>query len=255
MQTRHVPVLDRRYWVMICLASIFGANLGDFISHILGLGHVSGLFPLAIIFIAILLIERRVAATTQLFYWLAIITLRTAATNLADLANHDLKLGDGLVIASLAVLLAVLVAIAHRRGDKREQDNDLPVKTDPLYWLAMLVAGTLGTALGDGLADDLGFGAGGGAILSCAALALLLAARSRLLLRSAGFYWLTIVSVRTAGTNLGDFLVSRDGVNLGLLLGTPLTGMTLLGAMLLWREHPALSAVPGAASEAPPARP
>lgn len=30
------------------------------------------------------------------------------------------------------------------------------------------------------------------------------------------YYWLTIVIIRTAGTNVGDFLAGRDGLHLGL---------------------------------------
>ena len=50
MQRSHVPQLGVRYWSALCLASIFGANMGDFFAHNLGLGHVAGLPFLAIAF-------------------------------------------------------------------------------------------------------------------------------------------------------------------------------------------------------------
>jgi uncharacterized membrane-anchored protein len=43
MQKCHVPLLGLRYWTALCLASVFGANMGDFFAHNLGLGHVAGL--------------------------------------------------------------------------------------------------------------------------------------------------------------------------------------------------------------------
>ena len=61
MQIRNLPRIDARYWVSITAASIFGANLGDFCSHVLGLGHVRGLPFLAVIFAAILIAERILA--------------------------------------------------------------------------------------------------------------------------------------------------------------------------------------------------
>jgi uncharacterized membrane-anchored protein len=70
-----------------------GANTGDFLSHNLHLGHWRGLAPLAVVFLLIVWAERRARIATEAYYWLAIIVLRTAATNLADLATHDFGLG------------------------------------------------------------------------------------------------------------------------------------------------------------------
>jgi uncharacterized membrane-anchored protein len=47
------------------------------------------------LFLLVLWAERRTRIPTEAYYWLAIIVLRTAATNLADLSTHDLKLGYG----------------------------------------------------------------------------------------------------------------------------------------------------------------
>ena len=93
MSPKNLPTIDARYWTAILAASMCGANTGDFASRILGLGHTRGLLPLALIFLAIVWAERRSKVATEAYYWLAIIVLRTGATNLADLGTHDLKLG------------------------------------------------------------------------------------------------------------------------------------------------------------------
>src|ERR1700710_2184184 len=93
MAPENLPTIDARYWTAILAASMCGANTGDFASRILGLGHTRGLLPLGLIFLAILWAERRSKAATEANYWFAIIVLRTAATNLADLGTHDLELG------------------------------------------------------------------------------------------------------------------------------------------------------------------
>ena len=54
MQRQHIPALGPRYWVALCLASIFGANSGDFFAHDIGLGHLAGLPFLAIALVAVL---------------------------------------------------------------------------------------------------------------------------------------------------------------------------------------------------------
>src|SRR4051812_829770 len=139
-----------------------GANLGDFVSNTLHLGHLRGLLPLAAIFACILAAERRSRAATEAYYWLAIIVVRTAATNLADLANHDLALGYGLIESGLTALLVAILLAGHvwdtHRGDTRSVgERNLPA-TDMPYWAAMLVAGTLGTATGDFTTARLGLG-------------------------------------------------------------------------------------------------
>jgi len=239
MQTKNVPTLGARYWVSISLASVFGANMGDFVSHVLGLGHYRGLAPLAVVFAVILLLERRARRATEAYYWLAIVTVRTAATNLADLGTHDLRLGYAWVLGGLAVLLTLTLLADRWRGEPASRDRSraaptaLPT-TDALYWTAMLIAGTLGTAAGDYAADTLGLGPS--SIATVALLGVALALGTRGALKTKGYYWTTIVIVRTAGTNVGDFIVGRHGLGLGLPLGTPLTGLFLVATLLLWKK-------------------
>ncbi len=94
----------------ILVASMCGANTGDFLSHNLHLGHWRGLAPLAAVFLLIVWAERRARIATEAYYWLAIIVLRTAATNLADLATHDFGLGYLLTDLGLTALLVGVVA-------------------------------------------------------------------------------------------------------------------------------------------------
>ena len=105
MQVKNLPAITARYWSAILAASMCGANTGDFLARNLHLGHTLGLLPLAVLFSVILWAERRAKLATEAYYWLAVIVLRTAATNLADLATHDLKLGYGLVELGLTLLL------------------------------------------------------------------------------------------------------------------------------------------------------
>jgi len=234
MRISNVPSITPRYWAAILVASMCGANTGDFLSHNLHLGHTRGLLPLALLFLAILWIERLSRWVTEAYYWLAIIVLRTAATNLADLGAHDLKLGYDLFIGALTVLL--IVAVAADRGGKRAEVNAVAAgvpATTPLYWLAMLTAGTLGTAGGDFIADEW-LGLFYGAAILTVIYAATLAAAPHLGGMAKPWYWASIVVARTAGTILGDLCASRRGLNLGLPLSTALTATLLAGIIILW---------------------
>jgi uncharacterized membrane-anchored protein len=233
MRAINVPTLGLRYWAAISLASVFGANTGDLVSNVLGLGHYKGLAPLAVVLAVILLLERRARVASEAYYWLAIVTVRTAATNLADLGTHDLRLGYPGTIAGLGVLLTVIV-IAHRRRGAGAAPTGVP-DTNALYWTGMLTAGTLGTAAGDFIAHDLGLGPA--SLVTSAVLAVVLALGGRSGLATPLAYWTTIVIVRTAGTNVGDFLAGRHGLGWGLPLSTALTGLLMLATLLLWKRR------------------
>ena len=131
MQLNHVPRIDARYWTAILAASMCGANSGDFLARILHLGHVRGLLPLALAVLAIVWAERRSIVPTEIYYWLAIIVLRTGATNLADLATHDLKLDYLVVMAGLALLLIAVVAL-DRTSAPNAQPSSTVMGTIPL---------------------------------------------------------------------------------------------------------------------------
>ncbi len=221
MQPCNVPSTGPRYWTALSIASVFGANLGDFVSRELHLGHTRGLLPLALVFAVILLAERRAKSASQAYYWLAIVTLRTAATNLGDLATHDLKLGYAWVIAGLAVLLLAVLA----SGRPKQTVGGMP-PTDARYWLGMLIAGTLGTAVGDELAGEVELVAA--TALLCIAVAVLFVVRTRTANKAS--YWSTIVAIRSAGTNLGDLVAH----GFGLAPGTVLTGLLLTGLLAAW---------------------
>ncbi len=169
---------------------------------------------------------------TGAFYWTAILLVRAAATNLGDLATHDLRVPYAAFIAGLAVVLAlVAVPTGGAKPDGRP-------RASLLYWLTMLTAGTLGTALGDACADQLGLGSS--LMLWAAIWAVvvgLLFRRTRPL--TAVAYWSAVAVVRTLGTNAGDSLAGRHGLSLGLPAATALSTVVVIAVLLLWRHRPA----------------
>ena len=217
------------------MASVFGANMGDFLASNLHLGHLRGVPILAAILLAILLLERRDNAEHEAYYWSAIVVIRTAATNLADLAISDLKLPWLAVMAGLAILLAA--------GARARNGNQAQVlSTTWTYWLCMLIAGTLGTVVG----DFTSFQAGLGLAKSSIVLSLILASvfyLGRGWLQVILFYWLMVVLVRAAGTAVGDFFASK-AVGLGLPMSTALTGAALVATLMLWKERSLRRAAP-----------
>jgi uncharacterized membrane-anchored protein len=241
MQQIHLPTLGARYWTALCLASIFGANLGDFFAHNLGLGHVAGLPFLALALILVVVSERFDRTVHQAYYWTAIIIVRTAATNFADFACGDMKLPRLLVTAGLAALLvATLLAswqFAWRRQPEKDDDGNSVLRADAGYWTSMFIAGTLGTVIGDYCSHNLHLGDAGASLLLGSILALVFVTARNGLLRSLSYYWLTIAAVRAAGTVVGDLLAGRH--MFGLSSSTLVTGILFVALLAVWKEPPA----------------
>jgi uncharacterized membrane-anchored protein len=246
MQSIHVPQLGARYWIALCLASVFGANMGDFFAHDIGLGHVAGLPFLAMALVAVFVVERFDRAVHEVYYWLAIVIVRTAATNLADFFSVDLRLPKLWVMAGLAVLLALCVAAAWQlvwrnapktgdaRDDAQETDQANLLRADYGYWLAMLIAGTTGTVMGDFFSHDLHLGNAVASVVLSVLLAPFFVAGAWRRRWSLPLYWSTIVMIRAAGTTVGDLVAARNA--LGLPLSTAVTGVVFVGFLLLWRS-------------------
>ncbi len=226
-----MPAIGPRYWAALCLASVFGCNLGDLFSSGFRLGHWRGLPVLACAFALALAAERRSRRPSEAWYWLAIIIVRTAATNLADLVVHDLRLPCPLAAAALAVLLAGLAAGSQARAGR----DGLPA-ANGWFWAAMLAAGTLGTAAGDFLAHGLGLAVATGATAAVAAAALAL--RRAPALAQAMTFWLAVAAIRTWGTNAGDWLADHAG----LAASTVAAGAAFTALLLAWRPRPPLPA-------------
>ena len=238
MKSSHVPQLGLRYWTALCLASVFGANMGDFFAHDIGLGHVAGLPFLAVALVGVFVVERFDNAAHEAYYWLSIVIVRTAATNLADFFSVDLRQPKPWVMAGLAALLALIVAAAwqwiwRNRPDKDDAQRSL-LRADYSYWCAMLVAGTLGTVMGDFFSHDLHLGNAGGSAVLCLLLAPFFVLAARQSSSSLALYWATIVMVRAAGTTVGDLLAARHA--LGLPLSTAVTGLLFVGLLIVWRK-------------------
>ena len=248
MRYANVPTVGARYWTAISLASVFGCNLGDFVSLYLDWGHWLGLFPLAVIFAALVVGERHFAHFTEAWYWAVVIVLRTAATNIADLATHTFEWSYPRVILGLAAIQALVILPVLPQLFQSGNDRAGRPATDAWYWTSLFTAGALGTAIGDWAAEDLRLGTGGGTLVLGAVFAVILVLGIRSHWKTIASYWLAIIAVRSAGTTAGDWLAFREepglsnGLHLGLPLSTAFTCALFVGTLFLWNARSSLTA-------------
>jgi uncharacterized membrane-anchored protein len=238
MQTRHVPNIDRRYWTAIVFASIFGTNLGDFYAHESGLGLGAGLLVLIAGFVAVYIVEARDAVAQEIYYWLAIIIIRTGATNIADYLAFRVRVPPLLLVPGLAAIMAILAwrGAPARVNAATDPAGPAMAATNLFYWGAMLGAGVFGTVLGDICSHHFGRGPASIALLVLF-VGLLLTARTNAATRLA-VYWCAVALARTAGTCMGDWLAETKSLHVGLALSTLLTCTAFVAILSLWRTAP-----------------
>jgi uncharacterized membrane-anchored protein len=147
-----------------------------------------------------------------------IVATSTAGTTFSDYMDRTLGLG---YFTGALILLAALGAVL---GIWRALEGSLSVgairtrRGEALYWLAILVSNTLGTALGDFLADDSGLGFLGGWLVICAALAVVLGLYLFTRRAPTALFWTAFILTRPFGATFGDVLtkpVTEGGFDLG----------------------------------------
>jgi uncharacterized membrane-anchored protein len=219
------------YWSAMFAASAFGTNVGDLWAEVLLPGRLTSLASLLAVCAAAIWYDRRAAGRTEAGYWVAIVGMRAAATNMADIITHDLAMDY--VVAS--ALLAGLTLAAARFTHPDRARGGSP-RVDGAYWGAMFVAGLFGTVAGDFIHHTIGLYVA--SVVLCTTLVGLIVTRDRVASNSMLFYWAIVMAERCAGTAVGDALASRRAVGLGLLIAAVCTGGLMLTSLLIRAKSP-----------------
>lgn len=230
---------DLTYWAAMYASSALGTNSGDLWAAALGDGHraLSGAVMLGLCAVAIRTDRRRTGS--EAWFWVAIVLLRTGATNFADLMTHDWDLSFWKVsLASGASTLAL--ALLTRPSPSGRASPALDVR----FWLTMLLVGLFGTVTGDLGSHEIGRPLAATVLLAMLGAALLV--RRHRFAASLLAYWVVVGCVRAAGTPLGDTLASTFGLGAAAVLSS-----LLLAAALVWRSA---KACPRVVNEAFPSR-
>jgi len=201
-----VPAVTLGFWAIKIIATTLGETGGDAVSMTLNWGYAlsSALF----IGIFVLAVAAQIAAKSfhPFLYWLVIIATTTAGTTMADFADRSLGIGyPGGSLILFALLMASL-GIWYWRAGSISVDTVASPKIEMFYWIAILFSQTLGTALGDWMADSNGLGYGGGALVFAAGLIVVAVAYFFTRVSHTLLFWSAFILTRPLGATVGDFL-------------------------------------------------
>ena len=229
---KKLPEITILFWVMKICATTLGETAGDLLSMTMNVGYaVSSLILLSGFFVT-LLAQLYTKRHIPSIYWLVILSTSTAGTTMSDYMDRTLGLGYATGSLILVSILCITLFIW------RLSEHSLSVTTittrrgELFYWTAILFSNTLGTALGDFLADNSGLGFAGGALLIGSILLLLIAAYYFTKLSTILLFWLAFVLTRPFGATFGD-LLTKTNANGGLGFGTQGSSLILFSVLVL----------------------
>ncbi|WP_298261817.1 hypothetical protein [Bradyrhizobium sp.] len=204
IETSKVPEVTLIFWIIKILATTLGETGGDAVSMSMKLGYAVG----SAIFIAIFAAAVVAQITTRKFhpflYWFVIVATTTAGTTMADFADRSLGIGYSGGSSLLFALLMISLGLWYWSEGSISVHTVATAKTETFYWVAILFSQTLGTALGDWMADTNGLGYEGGALIFGAGLVLVAAAYFFTSISRTALFWAAFILTRPLGATLGD---------------------------------------------------
>ena len=221
-----VPAVTLGFWIIKIAATTLGETGGDTVTMTMNLGYLTGtaIFLSALV---VLVVFQIIAKKFHPFlFWATIVASTTAGTTMADFADRSLGIGyAGGSLLLLIGVLAVLGAWYWTEGTVSVATVTTP-RVEAFYWATITFSQTLGTALGDWMADTSDLGFGGGALVFAAALAIVAAAYFWTSLSRVLLFWAAFILTRPLGATVGDFLDKplNDG---GLALSRPIASAVI----------------------------
>lgn len=242
-----IPAVTLGFWIIKILATTLGETGGDSVtmswlgettpdggdSSISGYLIGTGIFGAILFFLVWAQIRAR--SFNPWLYWATIIASTTAGTTLADFATRSLGIGyPGGSILLLSLVLLSLLAWYRSEGSV-SVDTVVGPKVELFYWVTITFSQTLGTALGDWLAEA-GLGYSGGALVFGAALAIVAALYVWTSLSRVGLFWAAFILTRPLGATVGDFLdkpLDKGGLDLSRPLATAALALVIVALIRL----------------------
>jgi uncharacterized membrane-anchored protein len=225
-QRSKVPEVTIVFWIIKIAATTLGETFGDTVTMTLNWGYLVGTAIFFSLLIALVVWQIAVSRFHPFLYWATIIASTTAGTTMADFADRSLGIGYAGGTSLLFVCLIAVLGMWYWSLGSISVATVRTPKAEAFYWLAITISQTLGTALGDWMADDTGLGYQGGALVFGVGLALAAAAYFWTNVSRVYLFWAAFILSRPLGATIGDLLDKpvSDG---GLALSRPIASAVL----------------------------
>ena len=201
-----VPEVTLVFWIIKILATTLGETGGDAVSMTMNLGYAIGSAIFLTIFIVTVVAQVAAKRFHPFLYWAVIVATTTAGTTIADFADRSLGIGYAGGASVLFVLLMAALGVWYWSAGSVSIDTITSPKVEMFYWGTILFSQTLGTALGDWMADTTGLGYEGGALVFAAGLMLIAGGYFYTNVSRTLLFWSAFILTRPLGATVGDLL-------------------------------------------------
>jgi uncharacterized membrane-anchored protein len=227
-----VPQVAIAFWIIKIAATTLGETGGDALSMSMNLGYLLSTAIFMVLFLVAVTAQIKAKSFHRFLYWTVIVATTTVGTTLADFT--DRSLGVGYAGGSLILLVLLMAALGLWRWSAGEISfsNITSPKVEIFYWLTILFSNTLGTALGDWLADTEGVGFEKGALVFAGLLTLVATAYFFTSISRTALFWAAFILTRPLGATLGDIL-TKPAANGGLNLSRIASSLVIAAFMVL----------------------
>src|SRR5881398_1807258 len=244
-----VPAVTLGFWIIKILATTLGETGGDSVTmswlgettpHPVPYGYLIGTAMFGALLIVLVLAQIRARSFNPWLYWATIVASTTCGTTLADFA--DRSLGIGYPGGSLLLLACVLLSLFawHRKLGTVDVNTVSSPPQETFYWITITFSQTLGTALGDWIADA-GLGYSGGAMVFGAGLLVLAVLYFTTKVSRVFLFWAAFILTRPLGATVGDFLdkpLAKGGLELSRPLASTALAVVIVLLILLLPQRP-----------------
>ena len=244
-----VPAITLGFWIIKILATTLGETGGDTVTmtwlgettgHPVPNGYLIGTAIFGILLVALVWAQIRARRFNPWLYWATIVASTTCGTTLADFA--DRSLGIGYPGGSLLLLACVLLSLFawYRTLGTVDVNRIVSPKAETFYWITITFSQTLGTALGDWIANA-GLGYSGGALVFGAGLAVLAVLYFATRISHVFLFWAAFILTRPLGATVGDFLdkpVAKGGLELSRPIASAVLAVAIVALILLVPQRP-----------------
>lgn len=231
-----VPELTLTFWIIKIAATTLGETGGDAVTMSMNLGYLVGTAIFAAIFLVAVAGQIKAERFHPLLYWAVIVATTTVGTTLADFVDRSLGIGYPGGVSILVALLVLSLAVWRFSTGTVAVTSLHSRKAETFYWVTIMFSQTLGTALGDWMADTNGLGYLGGATVFSGGLLAIIAAYYWTSISRVTLFWLAFILTRPLGATVGDFLdkpLNQGGLELSRYTASAVLVLFIAGCIWL----------------------